>query len=131
MGILGNTHPQPAGPPNTSQFPSDSVLGRMARGSSKPTEADLEELLKLAQNGSRAERRAAAKHLKKQGIAAPPATPRAPMVTPVVEPAGPGEPAPAEPAAAKQAQTVKRPAAKKEPAKQAQARKQSAPRKAA
>jgi colicin import membrane protein len=111
MGIYGDTHQQPVGPVKTSPFSSDSVLDRMTRGDFKPTEADLQELRKLAQNGNRAERRAAARHLKKQGIATPaPAAPRAPVVMPPPE-----------------AAEVKPRAAKQEPAKQAQPHKPSAP----
>jgi hypothetical protein len=122
MGILGDIYPQPGAPPNPSLFPGDSVLGRMARGSYKPTDADLAELHKLARSGNRAERRAAARHLKKQGIATPPAAPRAPVVMPVVPATATGERAPAESAAPAKAQDR---TAMKEPPKQAQASKQS------
>jgi len=129
MGILGDSHTQPGGPPNPSQFPSDSVLGRVARGGYKPTDVDLEELRKLAQSGNRAERRAATKHLKKQGIVAPPAEPRAPVVMPVDTAPAPIEQARAKPAATTQRPPAKQRAAEQAPVKQAAASK-PAPRKA-
>jgi hypothetical protein len=129
MGIFGDTHPQPGGLPTTSPFQSDSVLSRLARGDYKPTDEDLEELRRLAQNGNRADRRAAAKQLKRLGIAAPqPAPPRSPVVMPEVAADAPGDGA--EPAAAAHAQAQKQRPAKKEPAKQPKAQKQSAPPKA-
>jgi hypothetical protein len=142
MGTLGDTHPRPPGPPNTTPFPSDSVLSRMARGAFKPTDADLEELRTLAQSGNRAERRAAGKQLKKLGIAVPAATPASPVVLPAsdvadkhaaVEPRAPvkatAQPAtPANEAAKKAA--PKKTAPKKAPPKKA-APKKAAPKKAA
>src|SRR5262245_25147441 len=120
MGILGDIHPQPGGPPNTSPFPSESVLSRMARGDFKASEADLEELLSLAQTGNRAERRAAGKYLKKQGIAVPQAAPRTPTVLPADAPTEPTH-----------AQAPKKRAAKQEPAAPTKAIKKAAPKKAA
>lgn len=128
MGMLKQNHPQSGGPPNPSQFGSDSVLGRMARGGYKPTDTDLEEVRQLAQTGNRAERRAAAKHLKKHGIAAPVAAPRAPVVMPAVEeveaPRQTAAPPPVQekPAAKKVKAAAKKAAVKKTPAKKAVAK---------
>jgi hypothetical protein len=119
MGILGDTYTQPGEPPHTS-FPSDSVLGRMARGGYKPTDADLAELHRLAQSGNRAERRAAARHLRKQGIAAPTPAPKAPLVIPVVTQSAKH----VESAAPPKAQARKETQAKKEPPTQAEPVKQ-------
>jgi hypothetical protein len=64
---------------------SESVLGRVQRGNYKPTESDLEELRQLAETGNRADRRAAARALKKHGVVPPEPSPKAPVVN-VIEP---------------------------------------------
>src|SRR5918993_2105500 len=64
------------------QLPSGSVYGRFMRGNRKVTDIDLEEARKVLGSGSRAERRAAAKLLKKHG-AAPPKPAKPPVRTPV------------------------------------------------
>lgn len=80
MRLNRDAQTQRGGTPKSVEFPADSVLARLAAASYKPTEVDLAELNQVARTGNRAERRAAAKHLKKYGMAAPVATPRAPVV---------------------------------------------------
>jgi hypothetical protein len=131
MGTRGDVNPQPPGPPKTSRFPIDSVLGRTARGDYKSTDADLQELHRLAQSGNRAERRAAAKQLKKLGIAAPAAA-AAPVVMSapaVADKAVPTEPPPSGKTAAQKA-APKKAGPKKAVPKKADP-KQAAPKKAA
>jgi hypothetical protein len=126
MGKRGDLNPRPPVPPNTSPFPIDGVLGRTTRGDYKPTDADIEELHKLAQGGNRAERRAATKQLKKLGIALP-AAPASPVV--MSAPAVANKAVRAEPPAS--VKTVARKDAPKEAVPKEAVPKKTAPKKAA